>query len=305
MSSDPDLRLLRYFVAVAETLHFGRAAETLFVSQPTLSSQVRKLEANLGVDLFLRDRRRVALTDAGRLLLPPAREVLAAGEGFGAAATRLRRVARRELVVGFHVRWPHDFLPRVLRRARASLPEMEVTLAQHDFTDTSAGLANGSSDVALLHLPLDLGGLQVIEAAQEPRVAIVAEDHPLAMAGQVRVDDLAASGTPWAVPRSEDRAWRDFWGAESELRAAGIRRVGPLVEIATQEALLQQVAGGAVLALTYRSLIATYQPGGVRALDVAGLAPGRLGIAWVEEPPGALLAGFLDAVREELRGPTA
>lgn len=123
---DVDLRLLRYFVAVAEELHFNRAARRLFISQPALSQQIRKLESDLGLPLFVRDRRSVGLTAAGSALLAPAVAAVESAAAFALAARRHAREQRRELVVGFHTRWPDNFLPRVVRAYRELCPDVTV-----------------------------------------------------------------------------------------------------------------------------------------------------------------------------------
>ena len=294
---DADLRLLRYFVAVAETLHFGRAAGRLFISQPALSQQVRKLETDLGVVLFERDRRSVRLTTAGAELLPHARAALAAGDVFARAARRESRRRRGQLVVGFHVRWPDRFLPRVLRAYRDARPDVTVELAQHDFGDTSAGLRSGTSDAALIHLPVAPDGLCWQELANEPRVLMVAEDHPLAEQSTTTVARVLDSGTPWGIPLDSDAVWRDFWSAASERGAAGgadVARVQPM----TQEALFDSVAGGQAVALTYASLERVYAPDGVRFLPVSDLTPATLAVAWRAEDTREYVADFVDAVRD-------
>lgn len=296
---DVDLRLLRYFVAVADTLHFGRAAEQLFVSQPALSQQIRRFEHALGFDLFIRDRRSVALTSAGDALVDEARAALAAGDAFGQAARRQRRAEHGELVVGFHVRWPYNVLPRVLRRYRDALPDISVQLVQHDFRDTSAGLRSGDADVALLHLPLVGDGLEFMPVAQEERVAMVARDDALADRETVTVAELVASGLAWGVPTDDDPVWRDFWSAAAERAAVGGADV-EVVQPATQDALFQTIASGRAVALSYRALVEMYRPPGIALLRVAGLSPAVLAVAWRSDDRRRHVAAFVDHVVEIL-----
>lgn len=292
-----DLRLLRYFLAVAETLHFGRAAERLYVSQPALSQQVRKLEDDLGLRLFDRDHRSVTLTTAGTALLGPARAAVQAGDAFAVAARRQVRHRRRELVVGFHTRWPGNFLPRVMRAYAAVVPDVRVELQQHTFADTSAGLRTGDTDAALLHLPVSGDEIRTQALTSEPRVVMLAEDHPLATASEVTVAQLLAEGTPWAVPPDTDPAWRDFWSARPERAAAGgadVETVQPL----TQEALFQVVAGGQAVVITYAAIEEVYRPPGVRFVPVAGLAPAVMAVAWRADDTRPDVAAFVTAVCE-------
>ncbi len=294
---DADLRLLRYFVAVAETLHFGRAAEVLFISQPALSQQIRKLEEDLGTTLFVRDRRSVRLTDAGRALLPHARAAISAGEAFSRASARESRVQRQQLVVGFHTRWPDNFLPRVLRAYRDVRPHVTVELAQHDFRDTSAGLRAGDSDAALVHLPLQPEGLRWQELSNEPRVVMVAADHPLADRRSATVPDVLASGTPWGIPPDTDPVWRDFWSAAPERAAADgsdVDRVQPM----THESLFDSVAAGQAVAITYASMARVYAPEGVRFVLLSDLTPAILAVAWRAEDTRAHVGDLVTAACE-------
>jgi DNA-binding transcriptional LysR family regulator len=290
-----DLRLLRYFLAVAEELHFGRAAQRLFVSQPALSQQVRKLETDLGIQLFTRDRRRVALTPAGAALVGPARGAVDAAEAFEHQARRQARAQRRELVVGFHTRWPDNVLPRVLRDYAQQRPQVAVELRQYDFTDTSAGLRRGTTDAALLHLPVDAAGLRTQALSRDARVVMLAEDHPLAGRSEVSIAELVADGSPWAVPPDDDPVWRDFWSAAPERAAAGGSDVEPVSQV-TQEGLFQVVASGRAVALTYAGMQQIYNPPGVAFVPVADLAPAVLAVAWRAEDDRDDVAAFVDAV---------
>ncbi len=248
--------------------------------------------------LFVRDRRTVRLTTAGAELLPHARVAIAAGDAFTRAARREARLGRSQLVVGFHVRWPERFLPRVLRAYRDVRPDVTVELTQHDFSDTSAGLRAGTSDAALVHLPLTPDGLRWQELSTEPRVLMVAEDHILAGRATTTVADILDTRTPWGIPPDTDPVWRDFWSAAPEREAAGgadVARVRPM----TQEALFDSVAGGQAVVLTYASLERVYTPDGVRFVAVSDLAPATLAGARRAEDTRGYVADFVSAVCAE------
>ncbi|MFI9486672.1 LysR family transcriptional regulator [Promicromonospora sp. NPDC052451] len=175
-----ETRELRYFVAVAEELHFGRAAERLNMAQPPLSRAVQQLERRLGVVLLDRDRRGVSLTAAGRTLLGEARVALDAVE---AAARRTRRAATPEpgLVLATKAGAAHELLKELLdaHAARPGAAPVEVLLCeiggQHQL------LRSGQADVAIVHAPYDvLTGLDTVEIRTEGQVAIVPGTHPLA-----------------------------------------------------------------------------------------------------------------------------
>lgn len=275
-----DLRLLRYFLAVADELHFGRAAAALYVSQPALSQQIRKLEADLGTPLFDRDRRGVTLTDSGRRLLEPARRAVAASEEFLVSARLGERARTRRLAVGFVIRWSDGFTSRVLRAYRERRPDVVVDLRQYDFRDTTVGLRSGETDVALLHLPLTWDGAATRVLLTTARVAMLPVDHPLAARPTVTVADLVATGLPWATPPEEaDAAWRSFWSAAPERAAHGAAAAPDVVPL-TQEAYFDQVATGALIGLTETLVTDTYRPHGVRAVPVADLAPSQRAVGW-------------------------
>ncbi|MEE4464097.1 LysR family transcriptional regulator, partial [Azotobacter chroococcum] len=126
-----ELRHLRYFIAVAEELHFGRAAEQLGISQPPLSQQIQALEEELGVRLFERTNRRVALSEVGRLFLPEARQVLAQLEQAVAVARRAQHGELGELKVGFTSSAPFtSTIPRAIRAFRQACPEVHLDLRE-------------------------------------------------------------------------------------------------------------------------------------------------------------------------------
>src|SRR5216117_3208020 len=125
-----DLRHLRYFVAVAEELHFGRAAARLHMAQPPLSQQILRLEAELGVELLRRNRRSVQLTDAGRLLLEQSRPLLAQAERIEQLVGEAGTGEVGQLGVGFVGSATYEALPRILREFRARFPSVELRLEE-------------------------------------------------------------------------------------------------------------------------------------------------------------------------------
>jgi DNA-binding transcriptional LysR family regulator len=175
-----DLRRLRYFVAVAEELHFGRASLRLRVSQPPLSVQIRNLEQELGVQLFVRNRRRVLLTEAGATLLDEARRLLRQAE---LAALHARRAATGEigrLAVGFVSTVDYSILPPLVRRFRATRPEVALTLLEMTADRQQEALRTGELDLGLSVLPAKASDLQTRPVLREPLIAAVAATHGLA-----------------------------------------------------------------------------------------------------------------------------
>ncbi|WAS96573.1 LysR family transcriptional regulator [Nannocystis punicea] len=184
---DLDLRKLRYFVAVAELMHFGRAAERLRVAQPALSRQIRALEEELGAALLVRTTRSVALTPAGRQLLDDAGALLAAAQ---AAQRRVRRVARgrRALVVGF---MPGLVVTPAVRALAAAHPDVHIEVRRIGWDEQAALLLDGQIDVGYLRRPFPDAGLSVLLLASEDRVVVVAEGHRLAAREVVTMAELA------------------------------------------------------------------------------------------------------------------
>lgn len=229
---DVDLRKLRYFLAVAEELHFGRAAERLHITQPVLSRQIRVLESELGVDVFMRDRRSTVLTPAGEQLVRDAGPLLASADAL------LRRVrAAGESVTRFTIGFmPGITLTPVVRLLRERHPGLDVRMLRTGWHDQVEVLHDARADVGIVRLPIDPAGLEIRPLYTEPRLVMVASSHPLAGKETVRVADLAADHLlqdPDAVPE-----WRDI---AVELRT-GERR--PVPAIHSVEEKLELVAGG-------------------------------------------------------------
>jgi DNA-binding transcriptional LysR family regulator len=149
-----DFRALRYFVAVAEELHFTRAAERMYIAQPALSEQIRKLEGELGVELLRRTTRKVELTAAGQEFLLRARRILADDEAL-ADASRAARAESGSLRVATGATAGVELLPSVLRAFREERPMVHMDLRQIDWTDYSGMLRDGSVDTAFVWLPFE------------------------------------------------------------------------------------------------------------------------------------------------------
>ncbi len=176
---DSHLRDLRYFIAVAEELSFTRASERLFISQPTLSKQIRYLETGLRVRLFVRDRRTVTLTAAGEALLPQARLVLAQWEQALRAVAEADAARNATLTVGFQTRIGRGLIPAVTARMAELLPGWKLVFRQISWRDPTAGLADAGVDVAIAWLPVPDNGLLAWRVvATEPRWVALPTDHP-------------------------------------------------------------------------------------------------------------------------------
>jgi DNA-binding transcriptional LysR family regulator len=211
-----DLRQLRYFVTVAEELHFSRAAARLHLAQSALSAQIRQLEAELGGPLFVRSTRRVTLTPAGEALLADGRAILAAVEG---ALGRARALARGEggsLVIGSLGPAPGALLAPLLARFGARHPDVRVEIRALDFSEIVDALRRRRVDLAFLYEPLHEPDLEVIPLLSEQRVVVVPRSHRLAKRRELRADDLGGE-IFITQPDSAPQEWRDFWMLVDEL----------------------------------------------------------------------------------------
>ena len=188
----PDLKLkdLRYLVAVADTRHFGRAAERCFVSQPTLSTQLKKLEQYLGVQLIERQPKRVALTAAGVEIVSRARRILEASDEVVTLARAHRDPLAGALRIAMLPTIGPYLLPRVAREIKKALPRLDLRLYEYPTAGMLARLRAGEIDLGVLALPVDLEGLEVRELYDEAFMVAVPATHALAKRSAIRVQDL-------------------------------------------------------------------------------------------------------------------
>ncbi|MEV0173480.1 LysR family transcriptional regulator [Streptomyces sp. NPDC050803] len=289
MTTDVHVRDLRYFVTVAEELHFTRAAERLYVSQPALSKQIRALERQLDAELFRRGPRGVTLTEAGAALLPHARQVLAAwAKGAGAI-----EAARSTLVVGMSTSPGRGgLLPAIRSRFTAAHPDAAVRLRQVSWEDPTAGLADGEADVAFVWLPLpDAGRYAWTAVAEEPRLVALPDTHPLAAREELDFTDLLDE--PFlALPQSAGPL-RDFWLALDE-RAGRPPRIG--AEIAGTEETYEALVAGLGICLVATGNAPLISLGGVTTRPVRGLGPSQYVLAWRrEDGRRPLVRGYAEA----------
>jgi LysR family hydrogen peroxide-inducible transcriptional activator len=184
------LKDLRYLVAVADLRHFGRAAARCFVSQPTLSAQLKKLEQALGVQLIERAPNNVSLTAAGEEIVARARRILEAGDEVVALARSQRDPLAGPLRVGLLPTIGPYLLPRVSPAIRRALPRLQLRLYEYQTAPMLERLRGGELDVGILALPVELTGLESRELYREPFLVALPERHPLAAHETLRVADL-------------------------------------------------------------------------------------------------------------------
>ncbi|SMG60724.1 LysR family transcriptional regulator [Paraburkholderia susongensis] len=185
-------RLLRQFIAVAEELHFGRAAARLNMAQPPLSQAIKHLEQIVGVPLFTRSRHFVELTPAGTVFLSEARELLAAGQRAIDAARDASSGPSGRVTIGFVGSVSFEILPRILRELRRRFSAIRIELRELASTEQMESLAAGRIDVGIVRLPIsNAADFSVREICSERFVAALPKDHPRAKARVLRLKDLA------------------------------------------------------------------------------------------------------------------
>ncbi|WP_022929331.1 LysR substrate-binding domain-containing protein [Patulibacter americanus] len=195
---DVELRHLRYFVAVAEELHFGRAAERLHMAQPPLSQAIRRLEEAVGCELLARTSRSVRLTAAGTAFLDRARRTLRNVEADVHEARSIGRGETGLLNVGFVGSATLTTLPGILRRHLDAYPGVQLRLHESHTSQVIAGLLAGDVDLGIVRDPEPTGGLVATTLTDEPFVAVLPAGHP--HAGDASVSVAALEGTPFVSP---------------------------------------------------------------------------------------------------------
>ena len=294
----PDLRRLRYFVAVAEELHFGRAARRLNVSQPPLSVQIRTLEREIGTPLLIRTQRRVELTEAGRVLLEEARRLLDQAEAAVVHARRAAEGAVGRLTIGFVSTVDYSILPPLVRRFRQKHPGIALKLLELTGDRQQALLQSGELDLGLSILPSPASSLTMRPVFREPLIAAVPANHPLAGRRRIALRSLAAEAFV-QFPRELAPGLYD-------LAIAACQKAGFTPHLA-QEAIQMQtilglVAAGLGVALVPRCMSKLQRPD-VRylALDARGFEVETVSLWYSENraPALAALIAELPAIRQE------
>ncbi len=187
-----DLGQLRCFVAVADELHFGRAAVRLNMTQPPLSRQIQILERILDVQLIARSSRSVKLTPAGQSFLPEARHILGLAESSALLVKRVARGRAGSLKIGFTAASAYSYLPSLVAACRDELPDVALSLKEMVSGDQLKRLLSGEIDVGLMRPPMPPVGLCSFRVMAEPMLAALPKTHPLARQPTVKLEQLAA-----------------------------------------------------------------------------------------------------------------
>ncbi|MDT0263598.1 LysR family transcriptional regulator [Jatrophihabitans lederbergiae] len=302
-NKDVSLRDLRVFVAVAEHLHFTRAAEALYLSQPALSKQVRALERWLGVELFARNRRQVRLTPTGEALMPGAQATLAA---WATAQDALAAVQAQEgvvLHVGISLGVERGLLPRIHHHLVRDAPDVTLRLRRVSWSDPSSGLARDAEpgvDAAFVWLPLPHAvRYRWVSVASEIRWLVMPAQHRLATRPQVAFTEVMDE--PFlALPSSAGPA-RDFWlGAD----ARGDRPARVSGYASSTEELIEALIAGVGICLIAEGNLEAFRREDIATVRVTGLPPSTLVLAWRRGDDRPILRQLVAATTKAVNQPT-
>ena len=290
---DLDLRRVRYFTVVAQYRHYGRAAEALHTSQPSLSRQIRMLEQQLGARLFDRTAQGTSLTEAGEVFLRHAK-ALSRLVARAAAETRAAASPSR-ITVGYTT---GIFITAAVRELRHRHPDAEVHTLHLEWNEPREALLEGRVDAAVTRLPIRTDQLDVTVLYDEPRVLLVSLEHRLAGKESITLDDIADE----PLPRLSDPEWNAFWRIDP--RPDGRRAPdGPLVEHIEDK--LELIAAGEAATIVSSGLRAEILRPDLTTVPLEGVEPSHVVLATRAEERSRLVAAFRKCARAQLTGPVA
>lgn len=289
-----ELRHLRYFVVVAEELHFGRAATRLSIVQPSLSQQIHQLEDELGFPLLRRTKRSVELTDAGQVFFEKAQQILAQVQEAKRAAQRAYRGEVGRLVLGYVSSSTYDLLPMMLRAYRDRFPHVEVVLRELTTHEQVRALEEESIQVGLLRLPINTPMVQVEVIRQEPIVCALPEGHPLTPHERIAVSMLA--NEPFVLQSRQYGG--GFYTQVMKLCLAAGFSPHVIQEVTETHTIVSLVAAGIGVSLVPLST-QNLRSQGVVYRELEGTAPlTEMAVAWQRNVRSAIVQNFLEVARE-------
>lgn len=294
-----ELRHLRYFAAVAEELHFGRAAERLHMAQPPLSQHILNLEREIGVQLFTRTKRKVELTDAGRLFLTEARLILSHAEQAVQIAQRASSGEVGRLVIGFVLSATCSLLPETLRLFRERYPAVELVLEEITTGQGLESLEAGRMHVCFARLPVnELDSSYAIETVLKEKIILaLPSDHRLASEERVSLRSLAFD--PFIIfPRVQGIGFYDH--LVSTCRRAGF---SPRVvqEAGQMQTILSLVAAGLGVALIPASVQSLRSEGIIYKPLRERVSETGIAMIWPRKDASPILQNFTQIVRQVAR----
>lgn len=275
MSVDITLRQLRYFAVLGQELNYRRAAERLFITQPALSTAIKQLEHAFGVQLFTRNTREVALTDLGAAWLPQVQQALSGVDAVVDNLVTLSGTRQGVLRLGYLIGTGADLLFRLVRHFGAAYPDVTVEPIEFDFADPTAGLADGTTEVAIIRPPVDLPEHRMLILDSESWVACLPRDHRLAERAELRITELLDD--PIVCAPLTAGTWRDHWMA---MDVRGNRPPTIAAVAATYEAETTSIARGLGISFTSSSVARFYDRPGIVYVPITDRPPSLTALAW-------------------------
>ncbi len=290
-----DLSQLRCFVAVAEELHFGRAAARLNMTQPPLSRQIQVLEHILDAALFERTSRSVRLTPAGRSFLPEAKRLLKLAESAALVAKRIASGKAGSIKIGFTAGAAHSFLPALITECRARLPEAELFLKEMVSSDQLEALESGQIDVGLLRPPVARPELDSFRVVSEPLLAALPKGHALARRSGLTIRDFDGEPLVMYAP-FESRYFYDLLVTQFAKAKILPHYVQHLSQIHSILALVRAGLGLALVPQSASSL--RFRDVVLRPVKLQPTRPVELHLVWPRDHEIPLLPTFLAIARD-------
>jgi DNA-binding transcriptional LysR family regulator len=284
---------LRYFAVLGEELNYRRAAERLFITQPALSTAIKQLEHQTGVTLFRRNTRAVALTDLGAIWLPRIRDALRGVEG---AVDDLIEMSRRDhrIRLGYLIGTGADVLFRLVRHFETAYPEISVEPREFDFSDPTAGLADGTTEVAIIRPPVDLPEHRMLILDAENWVACLPRDHRLAHRSELSIAELLDD--PIVVAPGSAGRWRDYWMA-TDARNGKPPTIAAVA--ATYEEETTTIARGLGISFTSEASARLYDRQGIAYVPIVDRPRNYTALAWHPHRLSDDASALIRQVREE------
>ncbi|MGI5257871.1 LysR substrate-binding domain-containing protein [Streptomyces angustmyceticus] len=277
---------MRYFVAVAQELHFGRAAARLHMSQPPLSRAIKQLESETGALLFTRSPAGVTLTPVGAVLLDEARALLDQAERLRVRVSAAAGVS--SLTIGILGDGTDPGNTRLAAAFRRTHPGVDIHIRDTDLTDPTCGLRAGLVDVALTRAPFDDTALTVRELRTDPVGAVLRADDPLARRDHLQLADLA--DRRWfQFPQGTDPIWQSYWNG-------GTPREGPVVRVVQE--CLQAVLWNSTIGL---APLGHDLPEPLTTVPLTDMHPSRVVAAWQTNNTNPLIRSFTHIARTAYR----
>ena len=278
---------------LGEELNYRRAAERLFITQPALSTAIKQLEHQTGVTLFRRNTRAVALTDLGAVWLPRIRDAL---RGVDAAVDDLIEMSRRDrrIRLGYLIGTGADVLFRLVRHFETAYPEISVEPREFDFSDPTAGLADGTTEVAIIRPPVDLPEHRMLILDAENWVACLPRDHRLAHRSELSIAELLDD--PIVVAPGSAGRWRDYWMA-TDARNGKPPTIAAVA--ATYEEETTTIARGLGISFTSEASARLYDRQGIAYVPIVDRPRNYTALAWHPHRLSDDASALIRQVREE------